>query len=176
MNLSAKQKQTHRQREHTCGCQREAEREWDGLGVWGSVDANYYIQNGQAMRSYYRSQGTISNLWGFQSSSKEVKLKKPQVEIRITKPLSAHLSYCHCYNVPKDPHPSNLAYSFLPPTRKGMWPTPHPTLIGAIYIPNEPASVSQDPHSSPTNQQVNRCMARPLLSLLCLSPIKTDGT
>lgn len=32
------------------------------------------------------------------------------------------------------------------------------------------------PHSSPTNQQVNRCMARPLLALLCLWAIKADTT
>ena len=35
MNLSPKQKQTHRYREETSGCQRG---EWvgqDGLGVWG---------------------------------------------------------------------------------------------------------------------------------------------
>ena len=32
MNLSTKQKQTHRHREQTCGCQVEAGRE--GLGVW----------------------------------------------------------------------------------------------------------------------------------------------
>ena len=42
MNLSTKQKQTHRHREQTCGCQ----------GMWGGnrmdweigvIDANYYI-------------------------------------------------------------------------------------------------------------------------------------
>ena len=30
-----KQKQTHRQREHTCGCQGGGEWGRDGLGVWG---------------------------------------------------------------------------------------------------------------------------------------------
>ena len=35
MNLSTEQKQTHRHGEKTCGCQEGAEREWDGLGVWG---------------------------------------------------------------------------------------------------------------------------------------------
>ena len=34
-NLSAKQKQTHRYREQTCGCQGAGRREWDGLGIWG---------------------------------------------------------------------------------------------------------------------------------------------
>ena len=33
MNLSAKQKQTHR--EQTCDCQRGGGRERNGLGVWG---------------------------------------------------------------------------------------------------------------------------------------------
>ena len=33
MNLSMKQKQTHRHREQTCGCQGVGWR--DGLGVWG---------------------------------------------------------------------------------------------------------------------------------------------
>ena len=35
MNLSTKQKQTHRHREQTCGCQGRGGREWDGLGVGG---------------------------------------------------------------------------------------------------------------------------------------------
>ena len=35
MNLSTKQKQTHRQREETCGSQGGAGRERGGLGVWG---------------------------------------------------------------------------------------------------------------------------------------------
>ena len=43
MNLSTKQKQTHRHREQTCGCQvGGVEREgWTGCS--GFVDANYYI-------------------------------------------------------------------------------------------------------------------------------------
>ena len=43
MNLSIKQKQTHRYREQTCGCQggEGAGESWTGsLGV---ADANYYI-------------------------------------------------------------------------------------------------------------------------------------
>ena len=43
MNLSMKQKQTHRLREQTCGCQG---RGWLGEGSNGSLglaDANYYI-------------------------------------------------------------------------------------------------------------------------------------
>ena len=35
MNLSTKQKQTHRHREQTCGCQGGGGKKWDGLGVWG---------------------------------------------------------------------------------------------------------------------------------------------
>ena len=34
MNRSTKQKQIHRHREQTCGCQGVEGREWDGLGVW----------------------------------------------------------------------------------------------------------------------------------------------
>ena len=33
MNLSTKQKPTHRHREQTCGCQREGGRR-EGLGIW----------------------------------------------------------------------------------------------------------------------------------------------
>ena len=52
--------------------------------------------------------------------------------------------------------------------------------IGTIYAPKQPASVSEDPIPSSTNQQVyqktpffcnqqaSRCMVRPLLILLCL--------
>ena len=35
MNLSTEQKQIHRHREQTYGCQGGGEREWDGLGIWG---------------------------------------------------------------------------------------------------------------------------------------------
>ena len=34
MNLSMKQKETHRHKEQTCGCQMGGERGRDGLGVW----------------------------------------------------------------------------------------------------------------------------------------------
>ena len=40
MNLSTKQKQTHRHRAQTVVAKGRG-REWGGLGVW--VDANYYI-------------------------------------------------------------------------------------------------------------------------------------
>ena len=35
MNLSIKQKQTHRLKEQICGCQGGEGKEWDRLGVWG---------------------------------------------------------------------------------------------------------------------------------------------
>ena len=35
MNLSTKQKQTHRHGEWTCGCQGGGGREWDGYRIWG---------------------------------------------------------------------------------------------------------------------------------------------
>ena len=34
MNLSTKEKQTHRHGEQMCSCQGEGGRKWDGLGVW----------------------------------------------------------------------------------------------------------------------------------------------
>ena len=43
MNLSTKQKQTHRRREQTCGCQ---EGGGVGIGSLGLRDANYYTENG----------------------------------------------------------------------------------------------------------------------------------
>ena len=45
MNKPMKQKQTHRHREQTCGCQEGGVgEEW--RGKFGLADANYYIQNG----------------------------------------------------------------------------------------------------------------------------------
>ena len=35
MDLSTKQKQTHKHGEQTCGCQGGGMRDWEGLGVWG---------------------------------------------------------------------------------------------------------------------------------------------
>ena len=45
MNLSMKQKQTHRHREQTCVYQGDGgrERKWDGIGSLGLADAKYYI-------------------------------------------------------------------------------------------------------------------------------------
>ena len=45
MNLSMNQKQTHRHREQTCGCQEGGVGEgW--IGSLGLADANYYTENG----------------------------------------------------------------------------------------------------------------------------------
>ena len=61
MNLSMKQKQTHRHREQTCGCQGgEVGKGWSGS--LGFADANSYIQDGETTRSYYIAQGTVFNL------------------------------------------------------------------------------------------------------------------
>ena len=46
MNLSVKQKQTHRHREQTWGCQGGGETGEGWTGSLGLADANYYIQNG----------------------------------------------------------------------------------------------------------------------------------
>lgn len=41
----------------------------------------------------------------------------------------------------RDSNLSNMAYFFLLPTRKGMWPSPHYAPIGMTYSPSQPASV-----------------------------------
>ena len=46
MKLSMVQKQTHRYREQTFGCQGEERWEREELQVWDSVDANEYIWDG----------------------------------------------------------------------------------------------------------------------------------
>ena len=43
MNLSTKQKQTHRQGEQTCGCQGRGAEEDGWTGSLEFVDVNYYI-------------------------------------------------------------------------------------------------------------------------------------
>ena len=61
MNLSPEKKQTHRLGELIVVAKGE------GVGWTGSlglVDANYYIQNGSAMRSYCTAQGIIAHLLG----------------------------------------------------------------------------------------------------------------
>ena len=46
MNLSTKQKQTHRRREQTCGCQGGGVVGEGWSGSLGLADANYYIEDG----------------------------------------------------------------------------------------------------------------------------------
>ena len=46
MNISMKQKQTHRCREQTCGCQGGGNVEEGKIRSLGLADANNYIQNG----------------------------------------------------------------------------------------------------------------------------------
>ena len=46
MNLSTKQKQTHRHREQPCGCQGGRGVEEGRIGSLGLAGANYYIENG----------------------------------------------------------------------------------------------------------------------------------
>ena len=60
MNLSTKQKHTHRHGEQTCGCQGGG----GGMG-WtvslGLIDANYFIWRGEAVRSCCLEQRTLSD-------------------------------------------------------------------------------------------------------------------
>ena len=59
---------------------------------------------------------------------------KPLAKTRIARPISlSHPSHC---NAPS-PTLNILAYSFLPPTRKSMWPIPHSTPVGALYPPSK---------------------------------------
>ena len=44
-NISMENKQTHGHEEQTV-VPKEGGREWDGLGVWGLIDANYHIWSG----------------------------------------------------------------------------------------------------------------------------------
>ena len=46
MNLSTKQKQTHRHREQTCSCQGAGGMEEGWSGRLGLPDVSYYIENG----------------------------------------------------------------------------------------------------------------------------------
>ena len=48
-------------REETCGCQ-EGESRGGKDGEFGVTDANQYIQDGEAVRSYYTAQGIIVNI------------------------------------------------------------------------------------------------------------------
>ena len=61
INLPTKQKETHRHREQTCGCQRGWGRV-ESTGSLGLADANYYIKNGSTTKPYCIAQGTIFNI------------------------------------------------------------------------------------------------------------------
>ena len=61
-NELTKQKQTHRHREETWGCQGVGSSGKGWIGSLGLADANYYVENGQTTRSYCIGQGTISNI------------------------------------------------------------------------------------------------------------------
>ena len=96
----------------------------------------------------YRRADLDLRLWDFKASSRRQN-SKPLAKRRITRPLSSHqLSHCS-----PSPTLSNLAYSFLPPPKKGMWPTPHPTLQGH-YRPPTNQEVYHETHLSSTNQWV----------------------
>ena len=117
---------------------------------------------------------------GLQGFSKEIKLKKPPVKIRIARPLSSHLSHCNCYHVPKDlPTPATWPIPSCPLLGKVCGPlltrllTP---LLQGQYMPYIASKCIRRPHPSLANQQVHRWMASPLLALLSLWAIKTDTT
>ena len=62
MNISTKQKQTHRHREQTCGCQGGGG-VWEGrIGSLGLADANHFTENGETTSFYCRAQGTIFSI------------------------------------------------------------------------------------------------------------------
>ena len=78
---------------------------------------------------------------GLQAPFKEIELKasgqdKNYQTLIITLPVSLIFPQWSF------PTLSKLAYSFLPPTRKGTWLTPHPTPMGSSYTPNQPEVVS----------------------------------
>lgn len=60
MNLLAKQKQTHRHRKQTYGCQREKRRKGK-IGVWDEK-INLTLYKIDNARSYYIAQGAIFNI------------------------------------------------------------------------------------------------------------------
>ena len=58
--ISTKQKQTHRHREQTCGCQRGEERERNGWGVWVGRCKLLHLEWISNEFLLYSTQGTIS--------------------------------------------------------------------------------------------------------------------
>ena len=73
----------------------------------------------------------LAKLWDLKPLARRQN-SKPLAKTRMTKPLSS----LSCLSHWNSPHPtlSNLTYSLMPPARKGMWLTPHPTPIGAIGV------------------------------------------
>ena len=65
MNVSTKQKQTHRHREETFSCPGAGEREWDGLGVWGQQMQTiiYIMDKQQGLTVYSMRLYCISNIF-----------------------------------------------------------------------------------------------------------------
>ena len=59
INIPTKQKQTHRYREQTCGCQGDEDGE-KRTGSIGPADANHYIQDEQT-KFHCIAQGTTVN-------------------------------------------------------------------------------------------------------------------
>ena len=91
---------------------------------------------------------------GFQGLSKEIKLKKPPAQIRITRPLSSQLSHCNCYNVPQDlPTPATWHIPSCPLLGKVCGPLLTRHLQGQ-YMPPTNQQVYQKTSSFPSKQQV----------------------
>ena len=79
-----KEKQTHRLREHSCGCQRSGERE--GLGVWGwfKTDKNKVL--------LYIAQGTTANPLGINYNGKEYEKECINESLCYTAEIGTRLS------------------------------------------------------------------------------------
>ena len=102
--------------------------------------------------------GGSESVW-LQGLFRETELKASGQDKNDETLIIAHPSHC---NAPSHSL-SSLACSFLPPTRKDRWPTPHTTPIGALYAPTNQQVYLKTP-VFPINQRVSRCILRPLLS------------
>ena len=63
MNLSTKQKQTHRHGKQTCGFAKGEGEEAGWAGSLGFMDANGCTENGQATRSYVQHRELYAVSW-----------------------------------------------------------------------------------------------------------------
>lgn len=102
---------------------------------------------------------------GLQGFSEEVKLKQPD----------PHHPTCLTATVTKCPRPSPAQHLGLrrpAPLGKVCGPRLTPPSRGNKY-PQPAGQGTRRPRPSPTNRQVTRCTARPLLALLCLWAIET---